>query len=86
MQLIVTLHYAALSASSGTETMRVLIAHGADVNACDLRLNTPLHAAAKSAQLDKIEVLIAAGADVICGDALGATALHVANTLYIQQL
>eukprot|EP00953_Heterococcus_sp_UTEX-ZZ885_P029384 15599-Heterococcus_DN1.PRE.2 len=72
------LHHAAASASKGTETMRVLLAHGADVNAVDLQRCTPLHLAARSEQLDKVEVLVAAGADVLRTDEIGGTALHVA--------
>eukprot|EP00953_Heterococcus_sp_UTEX-ZZ885_P039196 20104-Heterococcus_DN1.PRE.1 len=71
------LHHAA-SRSSDSATMRVLLAHGADVNAVDVQRGTPLHCASQSGHLDKVDVLIAAGADVIRSDALGATALHVA--------
>jgi uncharacterized protein len=72
------LHWAALSANSGTETMRVLLAHGADVNACDTKCCIPLHFAALRGLLDKAEALLAASADVLHCDVLGATALHMA--------
>jgi uncharacterized protein len=72
------LHHAAYSTRSGTETMRVLLVHGTEVNACDLQLRTSLHLAASRGQLDKLEVLIAAGADVAHGDFTGRTVLHEA--------
>jgi uncharacterized protein len=71
------LHCAAGFTSTGTETMRVLLAHGADVNAAN-SCGTPLHVVASSGQLDRLEVLMAAGADVARTDASGGTALHAA--------
>jgi ankyrin repeat protein len=73
------LHHAAASTRSGTETMRVLLAHGADVNACQHNCgSTPLHAAASSGQLESVGALLAAGADVEPSDDSGAAALHLA--------
>jgi uncharacterized protein len=67
------LHYAALFTSTGTETMSVLLAHGADINASTHeQTGTPLQTAARSGQLDKVEFLIAAGADVLYLDAQAA--------------
>jgi ankyrin repeat protein len=72
------LHWAAASSLSGTATMRVLLQHGADVNACDVKARTSLHLAAISSQADKVEVLIAAGADVLRCESAACTALHTA--------
>eukprot|EP00953_Heterococcus_sp_UTEX-ZZ885_P012880 7362-Heterococcus_DN1.PRE.3 len=72
------LHYATLSTKTGTETMRLLLAHGAGVNACNRLGTTPLHSAASSGQFDRAELLIAAGADVLQCDDAGHTALHTA--------
>jgi uncharacterized protein len=73
------LHYAALSAENGAETMRLLLTYGADINACTrVHSGTPLQAAARSGQLDRVELLLAAGADVTSGNDVGATALHEA--------
>jgi uncharacterized protein len=72
------LHYAAASTISGTETMHVLLAHGADCTALGSIGSTALHAAANGGQSDKVRVLIAAGADVLSRCDAGATALHLA--------
>jgi uncharacterized protein len=74
------LHHAALSASTGTDTMRLLLAHGAVINTCthlqsDIAL---LAAVACSGQRDRVELLLDAGADVLRFDASGGTALHMA--------
>eukprot|EP00953_Heterococcus_sp_UTEX-ZZ885_P032634 17024-Heterococcus_DN1.PRE.8 len=73
------LHYAALSAENGAETMRLLLTHGANINACTrVHSGPPLQAAARSGQLKRVELLLAAGADVTSGNDVGATALHEA--------
>jgi ankyrin repeat protein len=73
------LHCAAASTSAGTETMHVLLAHGADVHAVQHSCGSmPLHAAASNGHLESVEALLAAGADIECSDGAGATALHLA--------
>jgi ankyrin repeat protein len=71
------LHFAADSSSTGTETMRLLLSHGADVTAHHDGI-TPLHVAVHSGQLDRVEMLLAAGADVVHSNNSGGTALHTA--------
>ncbi len=56
------LHYAATDGE--LDTVRRLIAEGADVNAKEDAGWTPLHFAADQGDLDIVETLIAAGADV----------------------
>jgi uncharacterized protein len=70
--------HAATSTSKGTESVRMLLARGADVSARSRGDTTPLHVAANSGQLDRVELLLAAGADVLQCDDTGCTALHTA--------
>jgi uncharacterized protein len=72
------LHYAAES-TTGTETMRLLLAHGADVHATNKAGEIALHRAARSGGRAITEMLIAAGADVLHCDSTGGTALHEAE-------
>jgi ankyrin repeat protein len=72
------LQHAAASTRKGTESIRVLLAHGSDVTARSRADTTPLHAAASSGQLDKIEELLEAGADILCIGKEGVSALHCA--------
>lgn len=65
----------------GVETVRWLLAHGADVNARDSAEATPLHAAARPWWGEKpelVSVLLASGADRRVPDAAGRTAHDVA--------
>jgi ankyrin repeat protein len=57
----------------------MLIAHGADVNAKNVRGVTPLHLAAWDATRGLAEGLIAKGANVNPQDARGKTPLAIAN-------
>jgi uncharacterized protein len=71
------LHYiAAQSGAAGT--LRLLLAHGADVNARAMPNTTPLHTAAMANEGQNAAVLLAAGADQLLVDNSGATALHLA--------
>jgi ankyrin repeat protein len=55
------LHHAARNGD--TEIVRVLIAHGADVNAQNTRGHTPLYCAGGHAHLDTLQLLLKEGAD-----------------------
>jgi ankyrin repeat protein len=72
--------YCAAAFSSATATVRLLLEHGADVNALADKGMTPLHRAATAAQLQNAEVLLAAGADVCRTAESGASPLHLACT------
>lgn len=70
------LSYAAQSRS--TETCRVLLQAGADVNHMSRAVFTPLHIAAHCGDFDMCRQLIAAGANVTTPDRFGNTPLHTA--------
>ena len=50
------------------ETVRLLVDHGADVNALDCSHSTPLHLASLQGVLDAVQILIKHGADVNAQD------------------
>ena len=60
------------------EAVKQFIANGADVNAKDEWLGTPLHQAAREDHMEIVELLIAKGADVNVKDGSGDTPLHYA--------
>lgn len=70
---VMPLHSAA--AGSWTEVVRLLIAHGAPVNARQAEGFAPLHSAAQNGALEIIHALLAAGADVNARDAEEKTPL-----------
>jgi len=69
----VGLHRAA--AEGFTADVSRLIAEGADVDARDSTLRTPLHAACQQEQLEVVKILLAAGALVDPRDSFGNTPL-----------
>ena len=58
-----------------SETIELLIASGADVNAFDVSSNTPLHFAANSNNIVLIELLVKHGADLKFTNTMGQTPL-----------
>lgn len=58
--------------------MRLLIAHGANVNLKVYEGYTPLHQAAREGRFGTILILAEAGADISARTDDGRTALHVA--------
>lgn len=70
---VMPLHSAA--AGSWTEVVRLLIAHGAPVNARQGEDFAPLHSAAQNGSLEIITALLEAGADVNVRDSEGKTPL-----------
>jgi ankyrin repeat protein len=60
------------------DAARLLLSHGADVNARDSGGDTPLLVAARRGAADVIDVLLGAGADMAATDVRGGTALMLA--------
>ena len=60
------------------DVARLLIEHGAEVDARDEFGTTPLHAAVVRGSLDVVRLLIELGADIEAKSADGVTPLHVA--------
>jgi ankyrin repeat protein len=61
------------------DTVRSLLAHGADVNERDELILTPLHRASWKGRLAVAKFLIQHGADVNTRNKLGSTSLHIAS-------
>jgi ankyrin repeat protein len=70
-QRVMPLHSAV--ANRHLDIARLLVEHGADVNARQAQDFTPLHAAADNGQLDMVALLLAHGADPAARMALGKT-------------
>jgi cytochrome c2 len=70
------LHFAVLS--DQVEAGRLLVEHGADVNAASKALGTPLHVAAREGHVEFAEILIEAGAVIDVRDNYEMTPLHFA--------
>lgn len=67
-------------AARSLEVTRLLIEHGAPVNAAQADQFTPLHAAAQNGDVEIVRLLLSAGADPNLRDAEGKTALDFAQT------
>jgi len=65
-------------ARANAEAVRLLLAHGADVKACDVDHRTPLHMAVTCGAVEIAQLLIEHGADVNARAADGVTPLHIA--------
>ena len=63
-----------------TETVRLLIKHGADVTAHDEAQLTPLHLASSCASAETVHLLIEHGANVTARDGRHRTPLHLASS------
>nr|XP_027201906.1 serine/threonine-protein phosphatase 6 regulatory ankyrin repeat subunit B-like [Dermatophagoides pteronyssinus] len=70
------LHYVACNNMEMVITLLVMM--GADYNACDYRLETPIHKAIQQVQLDKVKVLRKLCANINMPNKDGQTALHMA--------
>jgi ankyrin repeat protein len=64
-----------------TETVRLLIKHGADVMAQDESHTTPLHMASCLGLPEIVQLLIENGADITARDRRHRTPLHLASSL-----
>ena len=69
-------HRAALQGN--VEMLRLVIEHGADVEAVDADGNTALHYAGGSNDTEFVDVLVEAGANLEARDSIGCTPLHAA--------
>ncbi len=65
------------------DVLRLLIQHGADVNARNKTRSTPLHLASSNSSIDDVRLLIQHGADVIARDEDHSTPLHLAASSYL---
>ena len=63
-----------------SETVRLLIEHGADVTAKDEASSTPLHLASAQGSVKSVRLLIEHGADVAAQDENHRTPLHLASS------
>lgn len=79
------LHYAMLG--SNPEMQRMLVRHGADVNAVDAAGMTPLHWACERRTVTKmIDALLALGADVNAAGELGLTPLELIANAELKEM
>ncbi len=73
-------------AARSLEITRLLIAHGAPVNAYQADNFTPLHAAAQNGDIEIVKLLIESGADPNLADTEGKTPLEFARTEHFHQV
>jgi len=64
------------------ETIRILVAHGANVNIADSFGRTPMHVAARRGNADTLQVLLECGADKNLKDTKGDTPYEYAKLKY----
>ena len=69
------------AAGSHTDTVQVLLKHGADINARDDNESPPLHWAVEGGHIDTVRALLNHGADVHARNKYGDTALDVAEIM-----
>ena len=69
-----------MEANVKTDTVRLLIKHGADVSARDKTHSTPLHLAAQAGSPETVRLLLEHGADVTALDGRHKTPLHLASS------
>ncbi len=62
------------------EIVRLMVEHGADVNAQDETYLMPLHLASFSGSIKSVQALIEYGADVLAQDRRLMTPLHLASS------
>jgi ankyrin repeat protein len=65
---------------------RVLLEHGADVNACDNQNSTALHGAVEMKRVEVVRALLKHGASVDAKDNIGKTPFQVAKDVDIIKL
>ena len=63
-----------------TETVQMLIEHGADVTMQDKAHSTPLHLASSKGSAETVQLLLQHGADVATQDENNRTPLHLASS------
>ena len=74
---LITLHVAAAVADA--DMVRFLVKQGLGVDMPDCRMNTPLHAAAKSNTAEVVSLLLGYGADAMLKNSEGHTPLSLAQ-------
>ena len=74
-------NYSFRESSLMAEIVRLLISHGADLNALDITESTPLHMASFSWTPDVVRILIENGASVNAQNETHSTPLHRASLL-----
>lgn len=73
-------------AARSLDITRLLLEHGAPVNACQADNYTPLHAAAQNGDFEIVKLLVDAGADATLVDAEGDTPLDFARIENFDQI
>lgn len=61
--------------------VKLLLAHGCDINQSDLEGTSPLHGSAQVGSLESCELLVAAGAVINAADKLGRTPAALAKEM-----